>query len=267
VASLFGIGTFCGETESFSIADATLSEVRHERAVTIPPHSHEAGHFSLLLEGTYVEHSGAITIAYKPLTVAFLPPEVPHADTIGEGGCRFFIVEVQQRWMDAIRSYGVVDHLAELHAGDATWLGMRLYNEYRERQATSALVVESLLYELCSHIPGMQIDDAAEPPWLRDVLATIQQRFTDRLELAALASDVNVHPTHLARAFRQRFGRPVGDYVAGLRIQYVCRRLADSRTSLGEIAADAGFSDQSHLTRVFKSLTGITPAVYRRRQR
>ncbi|MGA2761252.1 MAG: AraC family ligand binding domain-containing protein, partial [Candidatus Cybelea sp.] len=175
MTSLFGIGTFYGETESFSTAGATLSEVRHDRAATIPPHSHEAGHFCLLLEGAYVEHSGAVTIAYKPLTVAFLPPKVPHADTIGDGGCRFFIVEVQQRWMDAIRSYGVVDHLAELHAGDATWLGMRLYNEYRERQATSALVVESLLYELCSHIPGMQIDDAAEPPWLRDVLATIQQ--------------------------------------------------------------------------------------------
>ncbi len=108
MARLFGIGTFYGETESFSIADATLSEVWHERAATIPPHSHKAGHFCLLLEGTYVEHSGAITIAYKPLTVAFLPPEVPHADTIGEGGCRFFIVELEQRWMDAIRSYGVI---------------------------------------------------------------------------------------------------------------------------------------------------------------
>lgn len=267
MAALFGIGTFYGETESFSVADATLSEVRHERAVTIPPHSREAGHFSLLLEGTYVEHSGAITIAYKPLTVAFLPPATPHADTIGEGGCRFFIVEVQQRWMDAIRTYGVVDRLAELHGGDATWLGMRLYNEYREREATSALVVESLLYELCSHIPGMQNDDTAEPAWLRHVLATIQRHFTERLELAALASDVSVHPTHLARAFRRRCGRPVGDYVADLRIQHVCRRLCDSKASLGEIAADAGFSDQSHLTRVFKSLTGITPAAYRRRRR
>jgi AraC family transcriptional regulator len=264
---LFGIGTFYGETESFSIADATLSEVRHERALALPSHSHEAGHFCLLLEGTYVEHSGPITIAYKPLTVAFLPPQTPHADTVGEGGCRFFIVEVGQRWMDAIRSYGAIDHLAELHGGEATWLGMRLYNEYRERQATSALAVESLLYELCSHIPGMRNDDTAEPAWLRDLLVTIQERFTERLELAALASDVNVHPTHLARAFRRRCGRPVGDYVAGLRIQYVCRRLVDSRASLGQIAVDAGFSDQSHLTRVFKSLTGVTPAAYRRRQR
>jgi AraC family transcriptional regulator len=266
MARLFGIGTFYGETESFSIADATLSEVRHERAVAIPPHTHEAGHFCLLLEGSYVERSGAITIAYKPLTVAFLPPQTAHADAIGEAGCRFFIVEVQQRWMDSIRSYGSVDHLAELHGGEATWLGLRLYSEYRERQATSALTVESLLYELCSHIPGMRNDDAAEPGWLRDVLATIQERFTERLELAALASVVNVHPTHLARAFRQRCGRPVGDYVAGLRIQYVCRRLADPHASLSEIAADAGFSDQSHLTRVFKSLTGVTPSAYRRRR-
>lgn len=266
MASLFGIGTFYGEAESFSIADATLSEVRHERALALPPHSHEAGHFCLLLEGTYVERSGPITIAYKPLTVAFLPPQTPHADTIGEGGCRFFIVEVQQRWMDAIRSFGVIDHLAELDGGDATWLGMRLYNEYREREATSSLVVESLLYELCSHIPGMRNDDAMEPAWLHDVLTAIQGRFTERLELAALAAEVNVHPTHLARAFRRRCGRPVGDYVAGLRIQYVCRRLADSSDSLGAIAVDAGFSDQSHLTRVFKSLTGITPAAYRRRR-
>ncbi|MGA9945796.1 MAG: hypothetical protein WBP75_12250, partial [Candidatus Cybelea sp.] len=65
MARLFGIGSFYGATKSLTIAGATFSEVRHERPIDIPPHTHEAGHFCLLLDGTYVERSGEVTIAYE----------------------------------------------------------------------------------------------------------------------------------------------------------------------------------------------------------
>jgi AraC family transcriptional regulator len=76
-----------------------------------------------------------------------------------------------------------------------------------------------------------------------------------------------VHPTHLARTFRRFHGRSMGDYVTGLRVQHVCRALAQTETALAKIAADAGFVDQSHLTRVFRDALGTTPAKYRRAHR
>jgi methylphosphotriester-DNA--protein-cysteine methyltransferase len=47
------------------------------------------------------------------------------------------------------------------------------------------------------------------------------------------------------------------------RLEYVRRKLDDPELSLAEIAVDAGFADQSHLTRNFKRFTGRTPGEYR----
>ena len=43
------------------------------------------------------------------------------------------------------------------------------------------------------------------------------------------------------------------------------RRLLDSRLPIAQIATGTGFTDQSHLTRRFKQLLGITPGQYRKR--
>jgi AraC-like DNA-binding protein len=88
-------------------------------------------------------------------------------------------------------------------------------------------------------------------------------RFADKLTLDQVATAVSVHPSHLARAFRQYFRCTLGDYVRRLRVDYVCRQLATNDRALGLLALEAGFSDQSHLTHAVKQQTGMTPAQYR----
>jgi AraC-like DNA-binding protein len=48
-----------------------------------------------------------------------------------------------------------------------------------------------------------------------------------------------------------------------LRVQFACRALAAGWADLAIVAGDAGFADQSHLGRVFKSYTGQTPGKFR----
>ena len=55
----------------------------------------------------------------------------------------------------------------------------------------------------------------------------------------------------------------VGEYRRRRRLDYARRKLADPRLSLAEVAIDAGFADQSHLTRAFRRVTGVTPGQYR----
>jgi AraC family transcriptional regulator len=71
-----------------------------------------------------------------------------------------------------------------------------------------------------------------------------------------------VHSVHLARQFKRTFGWTVGDYVRRLRVEFVCQQLETGKP-LAELALRAGFSDQSHLTRIFKRFTGQTPGEYR----
>lgn len=79
--------------------------------------------------------------------------------------------------------------------------------------------------------------------------------------------DAGLHPGHLCRAFRQFRGQSLGECVRGLRVQFVCRRLVETEEPLHAIALEAGFADQSHMTRTFKRMTGYPPGAYRERMR
>jgi AraC-like DNA-binding protein len=74
-----------------------------------------------------------------------------------------------------------------------------------------------------------------------------------------------VHPAHLSRAFRRHEGRTPTALIQRRRVEHVWRRLCrPGAPSLADIALEAGFSDQSHCTRVFKRLVGIPPGALRR---
>ena len=71
-----------------------------------------------------------------------------------------------------------------------------------------------------------------------------------------------MHPVHLARTFRRVYQTTFAAYVRDLRIECARRELA-GRAPLSDIAALAGFADQSHFSRLFKQHTGLTPSEYR----
>jgi AraC family transcriptional regulator len=258
-------GQFYGATTSLRRCDAVLSEVRHPRARICEEHVHEAAYFSLLLDGRYRETSGAITVDYRPYTIAFHPPMTSHHDVMGDG-TRVFMIELGEPWVESIASYGApVRELHQVRGEDATWLAVRLHQEFLRGEDASDFTIESLLFELCGSAAqeGARIDIAA-PTWLAAVETEVEDNPERRFDLRALAATAGVHPTHLARTFRRFHGRPLGDYVTGLRIQRACRALSATEDPLAAIASDAGFTDQAHFTRTFRDTVGTTPARYRR---
>jgi AraC family transcriptional regulator len=78
-----------------------------------------------------------------------------------------------------------------------------------------------------------------------------------------LAGVVQLRVFHFMRKFRSEFGYPPHAYVMRRRIEHAKRQLARRDTPLKVVAADCGFSDQSHMTRLFRRLLGTTPAEYR----
>ena len=77
-------------------------------------------------------------------------------------------------------------------------------------------------------------------------------------ELAALA---NLSPCRFATVFRREIGLPPHRYLCHVRIQHAIALLR-SGVPLAMAASEAGFFDQSHLSRHFKSICGMTPGKY-----
>jgi AraC-like DNA-binding protein len=93
---------------------------------------------------------------------------------------------------------------------------------------------------------------------VRELLAAKPDR-----SLAELAEHLAVSPHHLSRIFRAHTGLTVSRHRMQLRARTALERLASGERDLARLAADVGFADQSHLTRVLRSETGRTPSALR----
>ena len=144
---------------------------------------------------------------------------------------------------------------------------MRLYREYLSRDCCSPLVIEGLVLEMLALVARPEKLPGRRPPaWLATVEELLKDGFHQNLTIGKIAAQVAVHPSYLSRVFRHFHHQAIGDYVHQLRIRFACQQLADPAVSLSAIAAESGFADQSHFTRVFKQCTGITPGAFRAAQ-
>lgn len=255
---------------SYERAGVVLAELSHHDARRLPRHTHESAYFCLLLEGAYSEQVGRRTFDYKPYTAVFHPPGLSHIDSVGVGGGRFFTAAVDGEWLERLRECGAwePDVYADERGGELVWLSSRLYCEYRRQDALSPLSIEGLLLEMLALTARTRTPAERRPlRWLARAIEMLHENFLESLTIGEVANTVGVHPYHLSKVFRQVKGETVGDYVRRLRAQHACRLLAgDSALTLAEVALACGFADQSHFTRNFRRVTGLTPGDFRRTQ-
>lgn len=139
-----------------------------------------------------------------------------------------------------------------------------------QRGGSPRLMVESHLVALLIQFirrHASQRPEAGKPPaaplQLERVREYIHQHFARDIGLERLASVACLSPWHVARSFTRAFGVPPHAYQVQVRVNRA-RRLLASGLSVADVAAVTGFTDQSHLTRHFKRLTGVTPGRYRK---
>ena len=86
---------------------------------------------------------------WRPLSVGFNPPEEPHASRIDVAGARFFIIELDLDWLERARSHAIpLVASATFREGPLSWLGVRLYKEFRFPDEVSHLVAEAVVLEM-----------------------------------------------------------------------------------------------------------------------
>lgn len=85
------------------------------------------------------------------------------------------------------------------------------------------------------------------------------------LSLAAVAQACGVSTFHLSRAFSERYGRSLTDYVRGRRLSLAAESLARGAPDILEVALANGYGSHEAFSRAFKTSFGLTPEGVRRR--
>jgi PAS domain S-box-containing protein len=82
--------------------------------------------------------------------------------------------------------------------------------------------------------------------------------------LADLAALAGLSPKQLERLARRTLGLSPQRLVQRLRLEHAVHAIVTTRASLGDIASECGFYDQSSFTKQFRAVLGVTPGAYRR---
>jgi len=110
-------------------------------------------------------------------------------------------------------------------------------------------------------------DQRAHFQELERVINFLEKHFVDEITVDRLAEIAGISVPHFNRRFRQLLRLSPMDYVLSLRVQESQRQLVTTNEPIGEIALNTGFYDQSHFTKRFRKVTGMTPLQYRKRYR
>lgn len=102
------------------------------------------------------------------------------------------------------------------------------------------------------------------PRQLRQVVEYIDANLSSGdISLSGLASLCRLSNYHFARQFKRSTGLAPHQYITQQRIEKAKRLLSNSNLKIVQIAADCGFSSQSHFGQAFRRMTGTTPKRYR----
>jgi len=155
-------------------------------------------------------------------------------------------------------------------------IGLELRAEVISDGLAGRLYTESLAHTLAVHLlrdhaifpprpPRLAYDLSG--PVLRRVVDYVNANLAHDLSLAEIAAVVHFSPYHLTRLFKRAVGVSLHQYVIAQRVAAARRLIVAGRLPLAEIAAYVGFADQSHLTRHFKRLQGVSPVEFVRQRK
>ncbi len=252
--------------QSCELAGLRLAERVYAAKTRVPSHAHPQAVFCIGLTGTCSEVFAGKSRRYEASTVSFLPAHQCHSLDFPLADTRAFSIEVGDRWIESAREASLrLDDSVHADGGSLSGLMMRVYGELRHQDSASPVAIQGLVMEMLAAVSRKSSNRSDRPPqhWLVRAEEFLRESFTERSTLAQVASVVGLHPVHLAREFRRVHGCTIGEYIRRLRVERACRRLSSSDESLAAIGAGAGFADQSHFSRTFKRLMGMTPTQYR----
>ncbi|MBA2284481.1 MAG: AraC family transcriptional regulator [Ktedonobacteraceae bacterium] len=259
--------------------DATLSnlELLHATYVThtFAPHTHE-GYVIGVIE------QGAEQFAYRrsqhvaPVgSIVFINPGEMHTgSSAAEHGWTYRTlyppVELLQRAVsDLTGRTRAIPFFAEAVVHDPEMMTeLSLTHRALEDQASSALERESRLLWTLSRLIVRYADDHPRPrPFAKEhmgiqrVRAYLEENYAKNISLEQLAAIAHLSPFHLLRSFRDQMSLPPHAYQIQTRIMHAKHMLATGLSCI-DTAIAVGFADQSHFSKHFKRIVGVSPGLY-----
>ncbi|WP_282035858.1 helix-turn-helix domain-containing protein [Saccharicrinis aurantiacus] len=128
----------------------------------------------------------------------------------------------------------------------------------------SSLAIQSLISSLLAHLPEDSWNLVTTNYRILDVINFIENNINEELTNPILAEQARLATNAFTRLFTEETGISPQKYVKKKRIDKACILLHHSELSIEDIASQTGFADRYHFSRIFKNITSVSPAKYKK---
>ncbi|MBS1602594.1 MAG: helix-turn-helix domain-containing protein [Bacteroidetes bacterium] len=251
-------------------------------------HMHSFFELVYIVEGRGRQSINESEFGYEPGDLFLVAPNDRHIFRIGETS-RFFFIRFNQLYLRASKKDDRLAQRLELilnnsgqepgcilkNDDDRRSVGQLMDILIREHQNSDVFhkelvgqLVDTLLTIVARNITQpfpVVVDETSERRSI-DILEYIQANISspDKLRVEAIGAHFGLSKNYLGRYFKKQTNETLQEYILKYKLRLVENRLLHSDMRVSEIADEFGFTDKSHLSRIFKRYRGVGPAEFRR---
>lgn len=252
-----GINTsdFLGFTSKKHETDSlAISLVSYREKVSEDWHYHENIHLSSILVGGNRESRKNKDITVVPgKLLTYREGEIHRNRNTAHPSLNLNIEFLPNFFNDQLR-------LSNLREDEIAYLSiLKIYYELAMNDYFSAQsileIVTSLFYK----------SDTSRPPeWINELKSLLNDRWDEFISLEEISNELGLHPVSISKGFSKYAGQTLSNYMRLVKVKKATQLVLGSKLPLTEIAHTCGFSDQSHMYRLFTLYTGFNPKSLRK---
>lgn len=255
-----------------TISDLELIHARYLNH-TFPRHLHEEYIIGIIVQGVEEINYRGATYAAPSGSLILINPGEPHSNySINEHGFTYRMFYPSVRLLKQINfdMTGKEDEpiFSAPVIEQSDMFNLLLHLHIKLGQTNSALEQESEFISAMAQLIARHsltgingLPAVSQHRSVKIAREYLEACYTENFSLRQLASVSGISPFHLLRTFHAEIGLPPFEYQNQLRISQAKKLLRDG-WSIADTAVETGFVDQSHLTKHFKRIVGITPGKY-----
>ncbi len=272
--------------DPFDIYCFEASEWKH------PTHNHTYFEIIFIRDGKGKHILNGNTLPYQKGDIFLLGPEDYHLFQIENTTCFAFIrftesfvkdpagTQKHRNWQyvvdslftSAYKSGGSIVKCQEERRVLDSLLAVLIYEYQNRHNEAYEVIIESLMKALSSILVRNLIQQAtADARKLKSstlidrLLIYIRQNISrpEKLKMESLSEEFNYAPTYLSAYFKKQVGDSLQQYIMKYRLSLVAKALQNSDRTVSSISFEFGFTDESHLSKMFRKYYGHSPKSFR----
>lgn len=236
-----------------SFSGAKAARVVHPREQRIETHRHDWACITLPVIGQGQEEFDGGEAQLEGPSAVIHPAGAVHADSITRRGLETVSIQFDPAWLRAMGQSVRLDRTYSCAGGRIGVAARRLASVWTSAELTEPALASEVVRFL--HV-AVQREELNRPAWLIEVGRSL---ISGSETTAQLARRLDLHPAWVTRAYRRATGEGVQDSVRRKRVEEAVAMIRTTATPLADVAAAAGFCDQSYMNRTFAAVLGRTP--------